>query len=110
MRTHVMSNEIAAIPWMQILAIMLGLAILFVFCTARVAAGLSPAGLPGINVQARPTDCFPKGIPNINNKVWYVDVTDISNESVQKGVKPINKIKVKTNQVPRLIKVKEVGQ
>ncbi len=109
MRSHVMSNEIAVIPWMQLLAILLGLAILFVFCTVRVAAGLSPAGLHPL-MENRSTDCFPKGVPNANNKVWYVDVTDISNESVQKGAKPINKIKMKTNTVPKLIKVKDAGQ
>ena len=109
MRSHVMSNEIAVIPWMQLLAILLGLAILFVFCTARVAAGLSPAGLHPV-MENRTTDCFPKGVPNTNNKVWYVDVTDISNESVQKGGKPTSKFKMKTDAVPKLIKVKDAVQ
>ena len=109
MRGHVLENEVETLPWMQLFAILVGLAILFFMGTIRVTAGLTPtATRPIYEPISRPTDCFPRDKFGVLNKVWYVDVTDVSNESVQSnGKKPINKT---PGRVPKLMLMKEGGK
>lgn len=86
MKDHVQAlNEISLIPWMQLLAILIALAILFFLGSVRVQAGLSATGVnPVIDSTPRPTDCLPRNTKNGNfGKLWSGDFTDVSNESVQ---------------------------
>lgn len=110
-------TEISLIPWMQLLAVLIGLVILFFLGSVRVQAGLSPAGVHKAAPMARPTDCLPtNGAGNFGN-VWYVDVTDISNESVQgsKSSKAKMEIKrekdrqIKTNLIQKKLRTRPNG-
>lgn len=69
-------------PWMQVLAVLIGLTILFLLCTTRIQAGLTPVGVNPTDSLSKHTDCFPKGVNPLHKvKSWYLDYSDISNEA-----------------------------
>jgi len=75
-------NQPTIDPWIYVLAIIIGLAMLFFFCASQVQAKLPE--IPSFEAGAKDAATLPAGNRNTDNQsklqVWYGDYSDISNE------------------------------
>ena len=80
---HILHPMMVWTPWMQLLAVLVALTILFLICTTSAQAGLTPVAVsPATDSLSRQTDCFPKGNnPLFRVRSWYLDFSDICNEA-----------------------------